>query len=210
MSKKQDKESPLDKSNATFQEAAQAINKMVSESIATISEAVFTTRLLPIMREWVVDKRGDNLHLWAIAAGSPESPIRVSLGDNDYFIVPPPYNHPSTLSAKHQKENNQIHAIAELMTRRQSDGETREVMKLGDQMVNMLSTEHDTASLARYTILLAKIWQRYGYPIEEVLSDLTIDLDMYDREGYYIDKGYGSSAVVSDDEDGYGDDELQF
>lgn len=211
MSDKEQKEldSNFEKSNLRFHEAASAINNMVDNSIVTISESVFTGRLLPIMKEWILDKRGDNLHLWAIAAGGPERPIRVSLGSGDYFIVPPPYNHPSTLSAKHQRENNQIHAISELMTRRQADGETREVMRLGNQMVSLLSTEHDTASLARYTILLAKIWHRYNLPVEQVLAELNVDLSLYDREGYYIDNT-ASTHQSSEGGEEYGDDELAF
>lgn len=210
MSDKTDKEeskTSFDKSNERFHSAVTAINQMVENSVAVISESIFTSKLLPIMKEWIVEKRGDNLHLWAIAAGGPERPIQVNLGGGDYFIVPPPYNHPTSLSASHQRENNQIHAISELMTRRQADGETREVMRLGSQMVEMLSTDQDIASHARYTILLAKIWERYNLPLSQVLADLVVDLNQYDREGYYLDNSQKSQSEVGED---YGDDELQF
>lgn len=202
-----DVKTSLEKSNEKFRDAALGINKMVDESITTLTEAVFVSKLLPIMREWVVNKNGENVHLWVIAAGGPERPIKVSLGGDDYFLVPPPYNHPSSLSARHQRENNQIHAIAELMTRRQADGEAREVMNLGDKMVDLLSTEYDKASFVRYVIMLAKIWERYNYPVEEVLADVKVDLSLYDKEGYYVDNG---PQIKDSGEDDYEEDELQY
>lgn len=203
-----DLKSYFEKSNERFREAADVINQMADAAVVTIPESVFVSKLLPIMKEWVINKRADNLHLWIIAAGGPERPIHVSLGDGEYFIVPPPYNHPGTLGARNHRENGQIHAIAELMTRRQSDGETREVMRLGSQIEEMLSTEQDLASHARYTIMLAKVWERYELPVEQVLSDLKLDLSLYNREGYYVLKDNPSQAVGGESIDA--DDEFEF
>lgn len=191
-----------------FKSAALAINESVDKSIRTISEAVFVAKLLPIMQEWVVEKKGDNVIAWIEAAGGTERPMMVTLGDGEYFMVPPPYNQMASINARDDRENNQIHAMSEMSVVKMMDGESRESMKLDTQITTLLSNEEDTDTLYKYTVQLAKIWDRYDLPIDQVLGGLNLDLDLYDVDGLYI--GGHSNKTISQDGVDDGEDELQF
>lgn len=168
-----------------FKEVAEALNRHVSESVVTLNESTFVSKLLPIMQQWVVDKNGENIHLWAIAANGIERPIRVKTVDG-FFMVPPPYNHLSNINARSNEDNQKLHALNQLIRMKQMDGETREAMKLSGDMERMIDTNENVSSLAKYTVQLAKIWKRYNLPLEQVLSDVKINLDNYDEYGDYI------------------------
>lgn len=192
----------------SFKAAAMAINETVDNSIRTIPEAVFVAKLLPIMQEWVVEGKSDNVIAWIEAAGGTERPMMVTLSDGEYFMVPPPYNQMSSIDASDDRENNQIHAMTEMSVLKMLDGESRESMRLDSQITSILSKEEDIETLYKYTVQLAKIWDRYNLPVEQVLGTLNLDLDMYDVNGIYI--GGNSNPNLSKSGVDDGDDELQF
>lgn len=200
-------EEQLEIERKTFASTAAELNAAVEASIVTVSEQVFVNQILPIIREWVVDNRGDRVHIWALTAGGLERPMRVRVDPQTVFMVPPPYNHLDSLDARDKSENSRVYALTKLSNMKQRDGETRDVMKLDTEITEILWSEQSYQTLASYNILLAKIWARYGYPVEEVLGDLKIDLDCYDEEGRYISTSSQDAgrAVGSD-----GEDELQF
>lgn len=192
----------------SFKSAALAINEAVDNSIKTIPEAVFVAKLLPIMQEWVVEGKGDNVIAWIEAAGGTERPMMVTLSDGEYFMVPPPYNQTASINARDDRENNQIHAMTEMSVVKMLDGESRESLKLDSQITSILTKEEDIETLYKYTVQLAKIWDRYNLPVEQVLGTLNLDLDMYDVNGLYIGGNNNPNLSKSGVDDG--DDELQF
>lgn len=189
-----------------FQGAALTINKMVSDEIKTLSEATFISKLLPIMKEWVTEGNGENVHLWAIAAGGIERPMKVIVSDVEFFMVPPPYNQLSSINPETENENNQIHAMNKVSSMKERDGETREALKLNREISTKLYQEDDKETLVRYNIQLAKIWERYNLPVEQVLGTFNIDLDLYDVYGNYINKEQDVTPGASYD----GEDEFEF
>lgn len=190
-----------------FSSVATELNRVTAESIKTLPESVFVNRLLPILKEWVVEKKGDNVHLWAIAAGGIERPMIVALPNNEYLMVPPPFNHLATIDAPNDRENATLDSINRLIRAKEMDGESRTAMQLGSQFIDTLNLSDNSGTAALYTVQLAKIWKRYNLPMEQVLADIELDLDLYDAYGRYIPQETTGEVAKGDTD---GDDELLF
>ncbi len=188
-----------------FSDIANSINSHVANNIATIPESVFVSRLLPIMKEWVVEKKGDNIYLWGIAAGGISNPMIVTTSDG-YFMVPPPYNHVRNIDATDRSEIAKIHGLSQLIRTREMNGETREAMKLSNELGKILEVDENVSTHAMYTVQLAKIWKRYNLPLEQVLADIDLDLDLYDEHGRYKK----NERVSESKNDESGEDEFEW
>lgn len=193
-----------------FEDAVNVINEQANSEIRTISEPMFANKILPILQEWVVNKRGDELHLWAIYAGGIERPMVVKVPDDPkgvgYFMVPPPYNHINRIDARNPRENRDIHSVTQLIAMKELDGETRTAMELSKKLDLLIDVDENVQSHAMYIIQLAKIWERYGLPMEQVLSDLEINLDNYDAHGILIKE----QSVTADVEEDHEEDEYEW
>lgn len=170
-----------------FKRSASLINEMVASDINTVSLREFESRLLPVIREWVIERKADNILTWYIYAGSFSKRIKVIDNREFAFFVPPPFTDvilPEDRVSMAQVQK--IDALNKLITMKERDGETKEALALSYQVNSMLDTKPDKLQQAKHVIMLAKMWEYLGLPVKEILADADITLSEYDSEGNYI------------------------
>lgn len=192
----------------SFASTAQQINDLVANDINTLPIEAFRTRLLPVLRQWAVDHNSENIVVWYNLAGGLNKRIRVTDGSGIAFIVPPPFTD-VVLPKDRDSANNvsKIDAMNRLIVMKERDGETKEAMALSSQVNMLLSTTPDKLLHSKHIIMLAKIWDYMGLPVQEILAGAKVDLSEYDLDGSYIATDVKTVLTETDTDE---EDEISF
>lgn len=194
----------FDKYKGGFQSAVDDLNAAHLEERQRMHEPVFSAKLLPLVRKWCVDNDSTDLKLWVHVAKGINNEIDVTdTSGTVLFVVPPPFT-PVSVPTTRLGDTSQIHGLAQLITMKERDGDSRIAMELSTQLSSLIGMESDRPNQIRHAIMLAKIWNHYKLPMSEILGTLDIDLDLFDINGYYIvkdDKPSISQGTPHDDEE---------
>lgn len=197
-----------------FNKNALLINDLVENDIRTISLTEFESRLLPVIKEWAVDKVSDNILLWYMYAGSFNKKVKVIDNGTVVFYVPPPFTDILLPKDRESMRNVQkIDSLNKLITMKERDGETKEAIALSEQVNLMLTTTPDKDQQAKHVIMLAKIWSYLGLPVDQILAGAKVNLEHYNEHGVFIKK-YAEDAAETVSKgtpnDGPEEDEFSF
>lgn len=173
----------------SFEETANAINALVANDIISIPLDIFKARLFPIVREWAVEKKTDNLIVWYNVSGGLNKRIKVMDNGNFAFYVPPPFTDIVLPKDRESVQNvAKIDSLNKLISMKEKDGETKEALMLSTKVNLLLNTESDKIQQSKHIIMLAKIWEYLGEPVSEILATAKVNLNDYDEDGSYSAK----------------------